>query len=96
MTIHLRMNGVLKDHFGVERAELHLTNGATLKDLLAAVGERWGGTLPPYLWDGASRCFRGPVVLMIDNTPVSIAQKPLLHDGQEIACVQGARGGIRS
>ncbi len=92
MLIHLRMNGVLKDHFGAERVEVPLADGATLKDLLAAVGKRWGGVLPSYLWDKVARCFRGPVVLMIENTAVSNPETPL-HDGLEIALFKVLVGG---
>ena len=83
MTVRLLVKGELRGHFGAETIEMTLADGSTLGDLLSALGERWGRALPPHLWDSAAVRFRGPVVIMIDKTPV---REPgtLLRDGQEI------------
>lgn len=83
MTVRLRVKGELRGHFGAETIEMTLADGSTLGDLLSALGEHWGRALPAHLWDSAAVRFRGPVVIMIDKTPV---REPgtLLQDGQEI------------
>ncbi len=92
MTVHLQANGVLREHFGAQSVEMSLADGSTLADLFAAVGKRWGGTLPAHLWDGATNRFRGPVVLMIDKTAVRHLETPL-RDGQEISLFKVVVGG---
>lgn len=83
MTVRLRVKGELRERFGAETVEMTLADGSTLGDLLSAVGERWGRALPAYLWDGETARFRGPVVIMVDKTPV---REPgtLLRDGQDV------------
>ena len=92
MTVGLRVKGELRKYFGAEALQISLADSATLADLLAAVGERWGGTLPAHLWDATAGCFRGPVVLMRDKTAVRDPQTRLL-DGQEISLFKVLVGG---
>lgn len=92
MTVRVHVKGELREPFGGDRVDLDLADGATLGDLLAAVGERWGRSLPPYLWDREAASFRGPVVIMIDRTAVRDPKTPL-HDGQDISLFKVLVGG---
>jgi molybdopterin converting factor small subunit len=92
VTVRVQVKGELREHFGGDRVDLDLADGATLGDLVAAVGERWGRSLPSYLWDREAAGFRGPVVIMIDRTAVRDPKTPL-RDGQDISLFKVLVGG---
>ena len=92
MTIRLQAKGELRECFGEGMVEVPLAEGSTLAGLLAAVEARWGGSLPPHLWDTEAGRFRGPVVFMIGKTPVRDMETPL-RDGEDVSLFKVLVGG---
>ena len=41
----------LREYFGREPVALQLPEDATLQSLLQVIDQRWGPTLPAYMWD---------------------------------------------
>jgi hypothetical protein len=92
MRVWLKSVGDLREYFGRETAEIELPEQATIQDLLLAIHQRWGASLPAYLWDGQAKEFRGPVVLLIDNTLILEKSTPLL-DGMLVNVMKALAGG---
>ena len=95
MKVLFRSIGDLRDYFGREPQEIELTENATLKDLVIAISERWGKTLPPYLWDAANKQFRGPVFFLINKEVAQDLEAPL-RDGLQIDLIKALVGGCIS
>jgi molybdopterin converting factor small subunit len=92
MIVRLRTFGELERLFEGERPHVVLPDDATLNDLLNAIDERWAAQLEPTWWDGGTRRFRGPVVILAGGTDVH-DPATLLNDGQEILLVPVVSGG---
>ena len=92
MKILLKPIGDLRDYFGREQQEIELPDNATARDLLVAIGERWGGNLPAYLWDSQTCAFRGPVFLVVDSKVLQDLNAPL-RDGIEVVVLKALAGG---
>ena len=92
MKIRLKSIGDLRDYFGREPQEIELPADASVRALLAAIGERWGSALPPYLWDPEKGQFRGAVFLLADQHVIQDMETPL-RDGQEIVLMRALSGG---
>ncbi|MGB9586502.1 MAG: MoaD/ThiS family protein [Anaerolineales bacterium] len=92
MKILLKPIGDLHDYFGREPLEIQLPDNAEAKDLLIAIGERWGSNLPMYLWDSQKCTFRGPVFLVVDSKVLKDPHTPL-RDGQEVVLLKALAGG---
>jgi hypothetical protein len=95
MKIHLRSIGDLRDYFGRDLQEIDLNEKATLRDLLLAIDDRWGITLPPYLWDASKKQFRGPVFFLINKEVAQDLDTPL-RDGLQVDLMRALVGGCRS
>jgi molybdopterin converting factor small subunit len=93
MMVRLRVFGVLSQYLGGIHQTVELPEGATLGDLLAEIGCRWGEQLPERLWDaeGAGR-FRGPVILRAGGSDLHDVGAPL-PEGQEVAILMPIAGG---
>jgi molybdopterin synthase sulfur carrier subunit len=92
MKVTLKTIGDLRDYLGREPQEVDLPEGANLKDLLRWVEDRYGATLPAYLWDAQEHQFRGPVVLIINKKVVFDFSTPL-KDGLEVTVMKALVGG---
>ena len=92
MIVRLRVFGALERHLGGARLEVELPAGAAYRDLLDAIGERWGAELAPRLWDAEARRFRGGVVAMSGGRDLQDEGAPL-SDGQEITLLLPLAGG---
>ena len=92
MKIFLRSIGDLRDYFGREPQEIELNEMATLRDLLLAIDDHWGKTLPPYLWDSPNKQFRGPVFFLIKKEVAQDLNTPL-RDGLQIDVMRALVGG---
>ena len=82
----------LREYFGRAPVELQLPAGATLRDVLAEVDQRWGAQLPGYLWDREQQSFRGPIFLLL-NKKVVRDFGAALCDGQEVVVMHALAGG---
>ena len=82
----------LREYFGRAPVELQLPEGATLRDVLAEVDQRWGAQLPGYLWDREQQSFRGPIFLLV-NKKVVRDFATALCDGQEVVVMHALAGG---
>lgn len=92
MKVLLKPIGDLRDYLGREPQELLLADNAILQDLLNAISERWGESLPPYLWDSGKKKFRGPVYFVVDNKVIRDLNTPL-QDGVEVILLKALAGG---
>jgi hypothetical protein len=92
MQVQLKSMGDLRDYFGREPVDIKLPEQATIQDLLLAIHQRWGRSLPAYLWDGQEKQFRGPVVLLIDDELILDKSTPL-RDGMLIYLMKALAGG---
>ena len=93
MVVRLRVFGVLSQYMGGIHQAVDLPAGATLGDLLAEIGRRWGEALPEQLWvaEGAGR-FRGAVILRAGGSDLHDLGAPL-PEGQEVAILMPMAGG---
>jgi molybdopterin converting factor small subunit len=92
MVVRLRVFGVLSQHMDGIHQAVDLPEGATLGDLLAEIGRRWGEQLPEQLWDLADGRFRGAVILRAGDSDLYDLGAPL-PEGQEVAILMPIAGG---
>ena len=92
MQVYLLPQGTLKTYFDKKMIEITLHENATVKDLLAHIGQDMGSRIPDFLWNKAESRFRGPVVITIDKKVVSDLSVRLLN-GQEIHLYKALVGG---
>jgi len=92
MKIFLTSIGDLRDYFGRDLQEIVLTENATLNDLLLEIDNRWGRTLPSYLWDQRKKIFRGSVFFLINKEVAQDLDLPLT-DGLQITLMKALVGG---
>jgi len=92
MMVRLRVFGVLSQYVGGIHQAVDLPAGATLGDLLAEIGRRWGEQLPEQLWDHAAGRFRGAVILRAGGSDLHELGAPL-PEGQEVAILVPMAGG---
>ena len=82
----------LREYFGREPVELQLPEDATLHNLFQVIDQRWGSTLPAYMWDSTQCTFRGPILLLV-NKKVVQDYSTVLRDGQEVTVLHALAGG---
>jgi sulfur carrier protein ThiS len=82
----------LREYFGREPVELQLPEDATLLNLFQVIDQRWGSTLPAYMWDSTQCAFRGPILLLV-NKKVVLDYSTVLRDGQEVTVLHALAGG---
>ncbi len=92
MKVYLKSIGDLRDYLGRDPHEIELPEGARFGQLLRLIGERWGKSLPPFMWDAGKQQFRGAVYFVVDKQVVQDMDMPL-KDGQEIALMRALSGG---
>ncbi len=92
MKVYLKSIGDLRDYLGREPHEIDLPEGARFEQLLALIGERWGNSLPPFIWDADKQKFRGALFFVVDKQVVQDMDMPL-NDGQEIVLMRALSGG---
>lgn len=92
MKVYLKSIGDLRDYFGRAPQEIEVPEDATFRLLLTVIDERWGSSLPPYLWDAQKRNFKGAVYFVLDKRVVQDLDTPL-HDGQEVILMKALSGG---
>ncbi len=92
MKVYVKSIGDLREYLGREPQAMELPEGARFGELLALIGERWGGVLPPFIWDADKQQFRGAIFFVIDKQVVQDMATPL-QDGQEIRIVRALSGG---
>jgi len=61
MIISAHFHGILADWVGVPSADFDLPAGATLADLMQAIGRRYRGNMPEQLWDDNTDSFKKQV-----------------------------------
>jgi hypothetical protein len=90
--VRLLAHGALCACFGPGPQELGLRDNAAVPELLGAIADRWGTTLPPGVWDAGRGKFAPGVLMLVGRRPVrDRAQR--LEDGQDIDLYQMAAGG---
>lgn len=92
MKVVIKPIGDLREYFGREPQEVELPDSAVVRDLLDAIGKRWGGILPAYLWDSQKNAFRGAVYFVVNNKVLDNLEAPL-HDGLEVTLLKALAGG---
>ena len=61
MIITAHFHGILADWVGVPSADFDLPAGATLADLMQAIGGRYRSNMPEQLWDDKTDSFKKQV-----------------------------------
>lgn len=92
MRVFLKAIGDLRDYFGRDTEIIELPDGAVAQDLLNAIQERWGASLPAYLWNQDTRQFKGPVLMVFDKKAIRDLAFPMV-DGMEINLFRAVAGG---
>jgi hypothetical protein len=92
MTIVLRVFGHLGSYFKGTKFIIELPSGAVFGDLLDSIAERWGKTLPPYVWEAEANRFK-PGVLLSDGQSDFLDETTPLSDWQEIYITLPMAGG---
>ena len=92
MIVRLRVLGELAQYFGSNRVQVQLSAEATLRDLWEAVDARWGGVLPPHLWDAGAKRFRQTVIVVSHGAETG-DDDARLSDQQEIFLLPPVFGG---
>ena len=77
MKVRVKAIGTMKYYLGEETIDIHLTDGATLKNLFEYFDVHLSSLIPAFLWNKQKRQFRGPVVVTIDQKVVSNLTTPL-------------------
>lgn len=92
MIVYLKPIGDLQDYFGRDELQVEMSDKCRVKDLLDAIQDRWGATLPDYMWDSKLHRFRGPIYLITDSRILDKVNT-ILHDQQEIKIMKALAGG---
>jgi molybdopterin converting factor small subunit len=92
MLIRLRIFGALERYLGGDRHEVELRQGATVRDLMDLIDERWGDELPSQFWDPERKRFQGPVLIMSEGVDVLDQELPLA-DQQQLMILVPLSGG---
>lgn len=92
MKITVHFLGILSDYFKTPKCQLELPSGATQKDLLRALGDRFGRQLPKRLWNHAQDRFVVGVHIAGKNGDLDQPDMPLC-DEDEINILLPIAGG---
>ena len=92
MKISVHFLGILSDYFKTPKCQLELPSGATQKDLLRALGDRFGRQLPGRLWNHAQDRFVVGVHIAGKNGDLDQPDMPLC-DEDEINILLPIAGG---
>ncbi|MGZ6317073.1 MAG: MoaD/ThiS family protein [Anaerolineales bacterium] len=92
MKVYLKSIGDLHEYIGRGPQEIDLPDGARFGQLLALIGQRWGKSLPPFIWDADKQQFRGALFFVVDKQVVQDMDMPL-KDGQEVLLMRALSGG---
>lgn len=92
MLIRLRVFGALERYLGGDHHEVELPQGATVRDLMDLIDERWGDELPSQFWDPEMKRFKGPVLIMSEGVDVLDQDMPLA-DQQQLMLLVSLSGG---
>jgi len=92
MRIRLSLLGILSEYIGNSNIEMELKEGSTIKDLLNEVGERFGNTFPPQVWDPERRVFHPTIGVFLDLKDVEDEGTPL-KEGSEVILLPMIAGG---
>jgi molybdopterin converting factor small subunit len=92
MKITVRFLGILSDYFRTPKVELQLPSEATQRDLLKALGNRFGKQLSKKLWNNAENRFLVGVHMAGKNGDIDDPDTPL-SDNDEINILLPIAGG---
>lgn len=92
MMITAHFHGILADWVGVPSAEFELPEGATLADLMQAIGGRYRSNMPEQLWDDQTDRFNKQVRAQGTVTVYNDLEMPL-EKGDEITFMLMIAGG---
>jgi len=92
MRIRLSLLGILAEYAGSSNIEMELKAGSTIKDLLNEVGDRFGNTFPPQVWDPERRVFHPTIGVFLDLKDVEAEDTPL-KEGSEVILLPMIAGG---
>ena len=91
MLVRAQFHGLLA-HWITGEDEFCLPAGARLQDLLAAIGRRYGETMPTQLWDRQRQGFAPQVAAFTGGSRLEDPSCPL-QDGQQIRFMLMLGGG---
>jgi molybdopterin converting factor small subunit len=92
MQVHVHFVGMLKKQVGEGERKYGLPEGASVEDLLLAVGRDFGERLPAQLWDPEARRFH-PTVQAARKGSSGLKRDEGLKDGDEIYVFSRLAGG---
>ena len=92
MMITAHFHGILADWVGVSSADFDLPAGATLADLMQAIGGRYRRNMPGQLWDDKTDSFKKQVRAQGATTVYNDVDMPL-EKGDEITFMLMIAGG---
>jgi len=92
MEVTVNFLGILADYFKTPKTTLELSQGARLKDLLAALGQRFGEQLPEKLWNHRENRFVVGVHMAGKNGDLEDLEAELAED-EEIHILMPIAGG---
>jgi molybdopterin converting factor small subunit len=92
MHVKVHFIGMLKQHIGEGEKTYELSEGATLDELLLAVGRDYGNSLPPQIWDAEGERFH-PTVQAAHKGYPGMERSERLKEGDEIYVFSRMAGG---
>jgi molybdopterin converting factor small subunit len=92
MRIRLSLLGILAEYTGFSNVEIELKGRATIKDLLNEVGDKFGDSFPPQVWDPERRAFSPTIGVFLDLKDVEDEDTPL-KEGCEVILLPLIAGG---
>ena len=92
MMITAHFQGILADWVGVPSADFNLPAGATLAELMQAIGGRYRSNMPEQLWDDKTDRFKKQVRAQGAATVYNDLNMPL-ENGEDITFMLMIAGG---
>jgi len=95
MKIIIRSTYQLKEVLGGRSAEIDLTEGVAIRDLLSSMIDIWGDKLSPYLFEPGTNLLLPHMRLMVNGQAVEFLNglDTVLKDGDEVLVLFPAAGG---
>ena len=92
MRIDVHFVGILKKQIGEGEKTYELAEGASVEDLLRAIGRDYGDRLPAQIWDAEGERLH-PTVQAVRKGSTGLQRSEGLEDGDEILILSRMAGG---
>jgi molybdopterin converting factor small subunit len=92
MRVRVTFLGILAEYTGLPHLELEMGKGASVRDLLLAVGGRFSTRFPKQVWNAERECFGPMIGVFLDQRDVEDEDTPL-QEGSEVILLPMMAGG---